>query len=56
MARNGGKVEKQHYFEDWDYRSTFFSVVLVSGCTSYSTNETKTFSDGLMSFDYPGFF
>jgi hypothetical protein len=33
-----------------------FSVVLVSGCTSYSTNETKTFSDGVMSFDYPGFF
>jgi hypothetical protein len=26
-------------------------IVLVSGCTSYST--TKTFSDGVMSFDYP---
>ena len=33
-----------------------FSVVLVSGCTSYSTNETKTFSDGVMSFNYPADF
>ncbi|AIS33135.1 hypothetical protein BRM9_2335 [Methanobacterium formicicum] len=32
------------------------SVVLISGCTSYSTNETKTFSDGDMSFNYPADF
>ncbi len=32
------------------------SVVLISGCTSYSINETKTFSDGDMSFNYPADF
>jgi hypothetical protein len=31
---------------------TLVSIVLVSGCTSSSTNETKTFSDGDMSFNY----
>lgn len=35
---------------------TLVSIVLVSGCTSSSTNETKTFSDGDMSFDYPADF
>jgi hypothetical protein len=31
-------------------------IVLVSGCISSSTNQTKTFSDGVMSFNYPGDF
>ncbi|BDZ67928.1 hypothetical protein [Methanobacterium ferruginis] len=29
------------------------SIIPTSGCTSSSTNETKTFSDGDMSFEYP---
>jgi hypothetical protein len=32
---------------------TLVSIILTSGCTSSSTNETKTFSDGVMSFNYP---
>lgn len=32
------------------------SVLLVSGCTNSSTNQTKTFSDGVMSFNYPAGF
>ncbi len=35
---------------------TIVSIVLVSGCTSSSTNETKSFSDGDMSFNYPADF
>ncbi|WP_286244138.1 hypothetical protein [Methanobacterium ferruginis] len=35
---------------------TLVSIILTSGCTSSSTNETKTFSDGDMSFDYPADF
>lgn len=31
-------------------------IVFASGCISSSTNETKTFSDGVMSFNYPGYF
>jgi len=34
----------------------FILVISASGCTSSSTNETKTFSDGAMSFNYPSFF
>ena len=32
------------------------SIIFTSGCTSSSTNETKTFSDGVMSFNYPADF
>ncbi|BDZ66843.1 hypothetical protein [Methanobacterium ferruginis] len=35
---------------------TLILIVLASGCTSSSTNETKTFSDGNMSFNYPADF
>jgi len=31
-------------------------IVLASGCISSSTNKTKTFSDGAMSFNYPADF
>lgn len=34
---------------------TLVLIVLASGCTN-STNETKTFSDGVMSFNYPADF
>jgi hypothetical protein len=35
---------------------TFVLIILISGCISSSTNETKTFSDGAMSFNYPADF
>lgn len=34
---------------------TLVLIVLASGCISSFTKETKTFSDGVMSFEYPGF-
>ena len=30
-------------------------IILTSGCTSSSTNETKTYSNGAMSFNYPSY-
>lgn len=35
---------------------TLVIIVLASGCTNSSMNQTKTFSDGVMSFSYPGDF
>ena len=35
---------------------TIILIVMVSGCTSSSSTETKTFSDGVMSFNYPADF
>lgn len=33
-----------------------FFIILTSGCISFPKNEIKTFSDGVMSFNYPGDF
>jgi|GEM_PF-721565 hypothetical protein len=35
---------------------TFVLIVLASGCICFSTNEIKTFNDGVMSFNYPADF
>ncbi|OPX60892.1 MAG: hypothetical protein A4E25_00131 [Methanobacterium sp. PtaB.Bin024] len=35
---------------------TLILIVVAYGWLSPSTNETKTFSDGVMSFNYPGDF
>jgi len=47
---------KNNYILKIGIIGTLVSIILTSGCTSSSTNETKTFSDGVMSFNYPADF
>lgn len=49
-----GNILKNNNILNMGIIGIFILIVLLSGCTSSST--TKTFSDGVMSFNYPGNF